>query len=477
MKRVAASVLAWGLATLSLACSSDPSAASETSGETGAEETALFRAFEAGGFEVSRGHASSFLIADCEAIDDCFGNNPSSPYMLFSVPGHPSDPATLPATTVGEVPKIPEGMSPAARLEAGEAIVIVGTTPPRAKYLGFTPYLFERRGPNQRVTVFASLVDTLNHVNLRTPNDDPFSSEVAIIVTSDAPAFEAARAALLAEGYPESAINALVLPRDVLRFGLDADDDVVQLIGRVALFDDAAQGDAYLADVPLEVFRLTPETSGDAMPVPERAVRGDGSDEVALQGAVDALETAIETSLGTTPFESVQVAAAGAVALAIDPERCIENLTECLGDNSDAAYAAGPLTVFQGEGELTLAEDEAFVLYGVNHAAAGMAEYSAAAVYSRDKRMGVVTLNDEQMVGTADRFVPDHPDRDKLFAIDVRRDCTGSPHCLELGTEFPGIALEENLFFMFRAYVQPGSTVSPAPDSLLGERAIKILAP
>jgi hypothetical protein len=364
-------------------------------------------------------------------------------------------------------------MEPVMRMEEGEALVIVGAMPPAAKYVGFTPYLFERWSGAEAVDIFASVADTLNHVNLQTTE----SGEVAIVATSDRAAADRARAALVADGFAEAAISELVLPRDVLRFGLEASADTVLVLGRVALFADAAAGQAYLDDVPLEVFRLTPAQSGPAIDPPPRATRGDGTDEDAMAGPLEELEAAIFASLGAAERESIAIAGADTVALAIDPERCISTLSSCLGDNSDATYAAGPITAFLGAESLTLGEDEAFIVYGVNHAATGKAEYSAAAVYAQAKRAGVLTFNDAEMVGSAARYLPEHPEVDKLFAFEVRRDCSGHEGCVELSTGFPGVGLEESLFFMFRAYVNPGLAVSPGPGELRTERVIKLLAP
>jgi hypothetical protein len=418
------------------------------------------------------------LVEDCETLPDCYGNNPTSPYLFFSLPPHPDDPDSLPPSTSGPLPKVPEGMLPSYRLEANEALVLFGELPPKAKYFGLTPYLFERYVGGEATPIFASLSDTLNHTNIQGADGEVFGERIAVVVSSDAATQAAAHAALIEGGFAEEAINDLVFPPELLQLGLAADDDVLMLLGRVALFEDPTAGQAYLDEVPIEVFRLTPTSSGDALPTPERTPRGDGQNEDDLAPALSALEDAIETSLDAdgANYESVQIASPAAVVLAIDPERCLEMNTECLGDNGDALYAAGPLAVFQGSGDLTLAPDESFYLYGVNHVASGKAEYSSAAVYAQAQRVGVASLNDAEMVGSAAAYLPDHPDADKLFVVEVRRDCGDRTSCLEIDTAFPGVPLDANLFFMFRSYVNPGQSVSPAPDEVLGERAIKVLA-
>ena len=67
----------------------------------------------------------------------------------------------------------------------------------------------------------------------------------------------AIHAGLIAAGWAPGAINPLVLAPEVVRLGSSGDADAVMALGRVALADDPAAAAAYLADVPLEVLRLT----------------------------------------------------------------------------------------------------------------------------------------------------------------------------------------------------------------------------
>ncbi|NVB40079.1 hypothetical protein G6O69_19695 [Pseudenhygromyxa sp. WMMC2535] len=256
-------------------------AEAESSADQGAEAPAegLLAHFEDAGFRVQEGVVTSFTVADCELLDDCYGNNPSTPYLLFSVPAHPDQPVALGPGSVGGAPKIPANMSSSYLLAANEVVVIHGQTPPAARYFGFTPYLFSRvDGEGERISVFASLGDTLNLVNAGTGPGGPFSAEIAVIAGSDADAVAAARGALEAEGVPGEAINELVFPQALVDFGLDEQSaDATMLLGRVALYEDAAAGAAYTEAPPLAVYRLTPEGSGAALAAPARTPRGMGS--------------------------------------------------------------------------------------------------------------------------------------------------------------------------------------------------------
>lgn len=88
----------------------------------------------------SKSSGSSFSLQDCVALTDCFGNNASAPYLMLNLPPHPDRPGELPESIIGDIPRVPEGMSASWLLESNEAVVIVGRTPPTAKYYGLTPH-------------------------------------------------------------------------------------------------------------------------------------------------------------------------------------------------------------------------------------------------------------------------------------------------------------------------------------------------
>ena len=441
--------------------------------------SSVSEAFEQQGFVTQVGKATDFQIADCAFLDRCFGNNASAPYLLFNLPGHSDDPSFLPENTVGEIPRVPAEMRSQYYLADNEALVITGKTPPQARYFGFTPYLFSRLdSAGERISVFASLTDTLNPVNALAGVDGPFDSEIAVIYTSDAESMANARSALQSQGYSSANINEVVLPREGMNYGFDsASSDTFLLMGRVALFDEPEKGELYLEDLPLQVYRLTPEAdgAGSALSVVSRVSRGDGSTEDALQPGLEQLgEAIIAAAQEVGEVQEINIASSELIAQIIDPEVCIENVTECKGDNTDTTYAAGPLSVIQADGTNTLAADEYFVVYGVNHTAAGKSTYSNFSVYTKTKRIGVVAVDSDDMAGSAESYLPDRADQDNYFAYEVRRDCTDRSHCLQLNTEFPGAALDESLFFIFRAYMNPGLSVSPDHDEILTERVIHV---
>lgn len=446
-------------------------------GCTPVTEEGLNESFEAEGLTAQAGLTTDFHIEDCEFLERCFGNNASAPYLLLNLPGHPDDPGLLPPNTVGQIPRVPDDLRSQYYLDENEAVAVLGQTPPTSRYFGFTPYLFSRiDGAGERIPVFASLTDTLNPVTIKAGDSGPFDSPFAIVYASDADTVAATTAALRRQGYTDDNINVVVLPREGMLHGFDETaSDTFLMMGRIALIDDDQEEADYLSSLPLSVFRLTPKQTGNALDVLPRTPRGDGTTEDHLRDGLDALEEAITAATSASEIVTpISIASSALVAAIIDPAACIENVTECKGDNTDTTYAAGPLDVIQAGGTNTLAEDEHFIIYGVNHAAAGKATYANFSVYTQQQRVGVAAVDSDEMTGSADAYIPDHPDRDQYFVFEVRRDCADRAHCLTLDTAFPGAALDESVFFIFRAYMNPSHSVSPDHDEILTERVFHV---
>ncbi len=438
----------------------------------------LDAALIAEGFTVQPGDAFAFGLADCADLPDCYASNASGSYLLFSVPPAPG--AALPPIGPGTVnpPRTPAGQSVAWQLAPGEAVVITGRTPPPARYFSVAPYLFERQVGAERKTVFASVADATNNANLAHVGASAFDAEVAWIVASDGAIEARARAALVAAGWDAGAINPIVVAPGLVHLGVTPEADAVLALGRVALFDDPTAGAAYLADVPLEVRRVTADAASATapLPIPTRVAPVSATDEAGLADAVDALGAAIIADLGARPYAELGVASAALVGAQVAPATCIARGTNCLGEVSDTVYGAGPIDVVVASGTLLLPDDpdDYLIVFGVNHEAAGLATYANVVVTYWAKRAGIAAFESPAMVGSADRYLPDHPDRARLFAVTIKRRCAGLANCLEIPTTFPGVPLDQTVALLFRAYLAPGSTVAPDPDALLTERVLHV---
>jgi hypothetical protein len=95
------------------------------------------------GYVVQAGQVRFFQPEDCLALENCAGNNPSSPYGLYCLPAAPDE--TVAKTY--ESPCPPESnLRWVWRLRPDEAVVFLGKTPPEARYFSFRSYLFSRQG-------------------------------------------------------------------------------------------------------------------------------------------------------------------------------------------------------------------------------------------------------------------------------------------------------------------------------------------
>lgn len=424
----------------------------------------LTAALRAAGFTVQAG---TFTVAElagcCDPLRSCFGNNPSSPYLLCNLPRAPGQTAANPLEE-------PSGASAAWRLRADEAVVLVGRAPPSAAYFGLTPYVFDRDyGARGRQTVFASLGDTLNHRVLATAGTpdgaagDPFGRDTFVVATSDRGVDDRVRAAAESAGYPRAVMNRVTFPAATGRFGLDAAADSFALLGRVALFADAAAGAAWLAAPTLTALRVTPMSSAAPVPAtpPTDRRRGTGATEAALAAALSRLEAAIFARHRLLTPRAITVNTAE-----VDPVACLADGTNCNGDNRDTVYPRSTFFSFP-EGAASFV-----MVYGVNHEAAGKATYSNFSVYALRHLLGVASVTSRQLRGSAEDYLPGDPMAAQLYAWRVARRCGATPHCVEIPSDCPGVPTAGLANVTFRAYLEPATRTRPLQSELLTDRVV-----
>jgi len=104
----------------------------------------FIRELRGNGLEVSVGYPRVYTQADCAysyaVFNNCFGNNPASPYVMPIVKPWPEE-YVDPATENGFGRTRP-GYSATYRLDPREAIVLFGRMPPPARYLGLQTWAF-----------------------------------------------------------------------------------------------------------------------------------------------------------------------------------------------------------------------------------------------------------------------------------------------------------------------------------------------
>jgi hypothetical protein len=130
--------------------------------------------------------------------------------------------------------------------------------------------------------------------------------------------------------------------------------------------------------------------------------------------------------------------------------------------------------------DLVLKTGEFYVAYGVNHKASGKATYSNVSILGWNKKSSPAMISDDDMVGSASSYLglsPDDPTANLLYAYVVARpgSCVGDPKfCREVGYDCTsGVADQEPLALVFRAYLEPETKVGPAYCEIVIDRIIK----
>jgi hypothetical protein len=447
-----------------------------------ADEKRFYEELETKGFIVQKGMVNRFTIKDCANMPTCFAANATSPYLLFSLPPFPGVSKPTPAGAFELVPGIPKGMSPTLRLREDEAVVIYGRTPPKSKYFSIIPYVFVRfYGDKGSQPIFASASDATNNVNIKTSDGGPFNASTVFIIVSDKAVESSIRKSLIQAGFNQTIINTIVVSPQIVKLGLSLESDILMMLGRIALFEDTTAGEKYLNDPPLNIFRVTPREKlkvQNPIPAPIRKKRAKGNSESIYLDAINMIESNIRKKFEGNIIEEFSIASFDLITECLNPDNCLSAMTRCNGEVSDTVYAVGPMhsdyRVNDRDRGVIVQDNDLFVVFGVNHEAAGRALYSSAVIGNSKKLTGFDDFTSLEMKGSAEEFLPNHPLADKLYAWKVARNCDGIKNCAEIPEEFPGVARDEPLYFVFRAYVQPGSDISPDPSELITDRVIRI---
>lgn len=443
----------------------------------------MFRdALERSGFTVQEGaYGYQDAIALCSAglIDNCQGANVGAPYLAYKLPPAPGQQTQ----NVKVDPR--DGLAFAYHLREDEAIVQIGRTPPQAGFFSYQSYLVMRyeEANKQYQALFNSIGDTINNRTIKTESstEDTFDQPVIIISTADRKVDELVRQAAVAAGYPQGIMNTDVIPSSVVRMGLEDRTDLLGFVSRVAIPASRDALSAYIDNPGAVVFRVTPREpmTPDPFGVPRLRVRGTGETELHLLPALEELRQAI-----LAEYQGYRAAEAPAFVALPEGYNATQSLINALGDNRDAAYFS---TVEvdawtkkddpRREAAFLLPDDpdDFVIVYGVNHETTGKATYANCVVYGLRYLNGVATFDSRECRGSAERYLPGHPQAPYLYAWKIARNSNGEPHCLEVpaGPQSYGIGLDDRLILFFRAYLEEATQTGPAHNELVMDRMIK----
>jgi len=487
------------------------------------------------GFVVQEGEFGFFDVAACKESDTCYVANPLTPYGLAYMPPHPEEaPGSVGYVNTCHAHKLCRErngttLSPGWRVVRGEAVVIVGRTPPEAAYWSFGPNLYTRyheRGwvprPARTQDLLVSCKNTLlpfagnrcetfssvdDPINLKTANisgASSFGQDFALVLAWDSAGEAGAREALESAG--QANVNVLRFPGAIGVLGVTSgkEDEWLSLL-RVESIKDEAAASAYYGGSPLRAFRVTPPKStkvpdGALFPSREGRMRNrfTGAGESApgvsfadLAASLEELQDKVKErqaarwkgarrDLKTVRFASF-VQDSG--------YECLEQGTMCQGDCRDTIYAKATFLVQEyvcnktrlpcsPARHATLSEDlgdELFVV-GVNHKATNQAIYSSVTAYDFPKLAPVTPgITDDQYAGTAEKYLGAGAAAAKyLYVVKFARACAagGEDLCVAVPAESgdPRVSALHHgtpIVLLERMYLNPKTNSGPAVNETI----------
>lgn len=403
-------------------------------------------------FSIQQGTWDVFNVTNCYTQPSCFGNNPSSPYVTFHFPHNP-------------VWNGSQGM-----LLPSQVVIFVGLAPPPVRYYGFTPYLFTRYRPvlQVRSIMFDSLTDTLNMNSISTSGD-------GVIALYSSPNVEISKsvASILGQQLPESALNALPLPGQLLQhLGISETADTISFLGRFAFFQNETAGKEYLYSSPGYVLLATPRftPSADLFPYPTFRPYAKEPNENFLNNSLNALASSVIASFSNNHF-TVRYAVDNMGSFYQNGFSCINRTLNCNGDNRDARYLRLN-DIFLGN-----ATSDFIYVVGVVHKLTKKATYSNLSVYNQAQSLGIAAVGDNEIQNSAVTFIPNDDNKEYLYAYRLARNCTGQKFCLVVPQQKPtGVPVDEAITLVERVYVEPSSNVAPATGTVLSPIIIQFSA-
>lgn len=454
-------------------------------------------------YEVASGYPELYTQDDCQytysALRNCLGNNPAAPYILPVVPTWPnefSDPALKNA--FGDTP---EGDSATYRLDPREAIVVLGTLPPAGRYAGLQTYVATHEGTYDatspayqsiashepdalgiffaqipqnpsRILSFSSLGNSINNVVIDKQSGASFDTLRFFIITPDAEMDQAVRSALSQLGVSSADIFTEPISSSGIQLGLEPSDDDFITVMRYALPNDAKAGDDWRNTLPLSVLRVREPTSSSRAPQPypesvydARSVTPEGQYTDDLNNLIVAVCGRWGSCSDPAPVLDLQ-----APPINLIGPSCRQIGMNCLGDTQDTSYFFSR--------NLTLDQGEIYAVADTLATETGNATYLSLGINDSSKLLGVASVDDPALKGSAGTYASTVNNTDKLYVYYLTRNCTGLENltdgmCLSITDDMvpPGGSLKISL----RDYVYPGTARGPNSTQMLNPMVMKVM--
>ena len=465
------------------------------------------------GYTVQKGAFEFFTQDRCQELQNCFANNPSSPYGITFLPAGPfENVATYPLwekilrTEVDGV-----SMSGTYRLDPRETVITIGQTPPRCLYYSYLPYVFDRyypfgwsstgSGPTKcptvtdarggRCTLFASLGNPINMltINSSRENGQSFNSEFAYFMSGDMDQVKYMQKMSEEAGIAPSIHNTFGLSTQRVNLGLTPISDGFSHLLRFVFGENQDEFNEYIKN-PSEyvtILRVTPpagQSEGSPFTPPVFKERVSTPESVLSKGLTNqALKMGLNGELKRGILEKYVLQYPFVNSFTLNAPSfdngydCMDRGTKCNGDIQDTLYPNSLKAVTEGKicskllGELcpvinrmTLEEDgsDFFIATGVNHNATKSGLYSSIAMYNlaRLESIGVfnsmpIEVNSDSYVGSAKQYLRNRSVSEYLFAVKITRKCEeGESFCLEISKTGPNsLPINGSCLFIERIYM------------------------
>ena len=472
------------------------------------------------GYQVADGSYHFFKIEECKRIIEkwgtCWGSNPDSPYGMFLVPKGPGEPDS-------SVKLESTNRSPRWRMRPDEAIVLLGITPPEAKYFSYdlllysisTKRLKELTGRDyinpldfikDRFLIYVSYGAPLNDDLIKTSDPvSPFNSATVVIVTANKELDSKLRQLLNDKilpkhGINDDIVNTLSIPADTFKLGYEKNSDEFMMLNRVVHPKDMKQAQEYFENPPAIILRIVPQINTTITKFEwqqDLLKRETGTNEDYL---ADALETLTNAVLNKHQSNSRISRNWTYVMRWVHPlaRGCLLLESGCTGGNPDQTYTFSPTTI------LTKDKDDFIIVLGVNHVRTGKAKYMSITIRNEKWQFNIDAIGEDKLKGTAEQYlayIPEkHPGRemlvnniDKFYAYKISRVCNNETNCYEVpenslfyedsngnfveceGIEkgILGINIDDDVRIVGRTYRDPQGTTGPSLQEMLPPKFVR----
>lgn len=455
----------------------------------------LSSALSSQGFEIKQGYFYLYTIErsrySAQVMGTAYGNNPVAPYILAAVP--PWGDEFVDTSTQYAMGPLDEGFNCTGRMDPREATVILALLPPDGAYFSFQSYLFTREGtintsdpiyqmldqlspttrdaffnysPNpNRLNIAASIGNSVNDVVMEEQSGGSFGQNRYLIITPDQFMQRKVTEALLEAGVT-SANDIFTLPLSPsLRVGVGESADDFGLVMRYALPVDEAAADVWKSDLPMIFLRIRDKDTTRA-PEPFAEVVMDQKEvnpEAPLREDLVRLVGAVKVGMGQPAASTMAFIDLETTWDLVGPH-CIGRGMNCLADIQDTSYH---MTGAQG-----IDNDELYAVVGTVGTETENATYVSLGMYQASIALGVASLTQQGLKGTADAYAGVVADTDKFFVYYLARDCKGLANCTPITADM--VPAGDSLNITMREYVFPGSARSPEASELLPPVLVKL---